>query len=352
MPGTPYSPSKRASIAEAAKYSPYREVALRFGCSISTVSRLARQRLETGHNKTKPRSGRPSKATPRTLARIRRLLLSFRFLSPQRILPLLATSNIAISISSLRRIMRGLGLKRCVARTKPFLTPRVKSLRFRYAQKHRDDDENDWRRTIFTDEAAIRLNGTVKTWVTREQGQAYMAECLVPKLHSAKAACMVWGAIWHGGRSQLHRFDCSGSSGKKKGVTAIIYRDQITKGILKRAWRRVNNRWRAYGGARIVEDGARIHTSAQNRLTGLRQNFVYLTHPPSSPDLNPIENCWAYLKRKLAHLPRRPTTVDDMFVKAQEAWAAIPQEVIDRTVDSMPRRLAEVRKGRGFTTKY
>ena len=164
---------------------------------------------------------------------------------------------------------------------------------------------------------------------------------------------MIWGAIWHGGRSKLVRFDTSGSGGKRKGVTAAIYRDQITRGELKRCWTNLNNSWRGYRGeSRILEDNARIHTANTNRDVGHQLRFKYIDHPPYSPDLNPIENCWSWIKRKLAQLPRRPTTMEELFLAAEAIWNSIPQAFIDRMIDSMPRRLEEVRKRRGLGTRY
>jgi len=352
MPGIPYSPSKRATIAEAALHTPFRLVAARFGCSISTVSRLVQQRQNTGSSHTPPRPGRPSTFSPRTLAQIRRILLKNRRLGLRHIIPLLHSHQIVLSLSTLRRILKVLKLRRQIARVKPFLNSRTRSLRYKYAVKYRYDGVQDWRRTIYVDEAAIRLNGSLKTWVTRGAKEAYLEDCMVPKLLSGKDSIMVWAAVWHGGRSELVRFDCSESQGKKKGVTGAIYRDQIIKQPLKHCWNRVNNRWRGYGGARIVEDNARIHTSATARHTAVRMGFKFMDHPPSSPDLNPIENCWALLKQKLAALPHWPTTRTGMFEAAYLEWQAMPQAVIDNTVDSMARRLKMVRKSRGFATKY
>ena len=248
--------------------------------------------------------------------------------------------------------MASMGYHRHVAREKPFLNARAMSLRHQYASVHLPDTHNDWRRTIFVDEAAVRMNGSVRTWVTRKKGEAYLLECLAPKLLSARSTVMVWGAIWYGGRSKLVRFDCSESEGNKRGVTAKIYSEQITCGELKSCWTRVNNSWRGYGGARIVEDGATIHTLPVNRSEGERMRFIYLQHPPSSPDLNPIENCWAYLKYKLSQLPRRPTTPNELFLAAEAIWKEIPQQVIDATVDSMIERITEVKKVRGAATRW
>lgn len=198
----------------------------------------------------------------------------------------------------------------------------------------------------------MRLNGTIKTFVTRRIGEAVLEECCIPRMRSLMGTCVVWGAICHGGRSELIRFDTSQSAGKRGGITAQVYMEQITRGELKLNWTRVNNLWRPYGGAKVLEDGARIHTSLTNRDGGASQKSRYLDHPPYSPDLNPIENCWSYLKRTLALLPRLLTTIDEMYEKAQAIWEEIPQPIIDRTVDSMPRRLRAVRKARGFATRW
>lgn len=174
-------------------------------------------------------------------------------------------------------------------------------------------------------------------------------ECLVPRFQSGRQSLMVWEAVWHYGRSELVRFDQSDSAGRRGGVTAAIYRDQITKGVLKRCWNQGSAWWRGYGRPRILEDNARIHTSKANRDTGHKQHFVYLDHPPSLPDLNPIEHCWAMVKKQLAELelPERPTTLDTLFEAAQEAWKEIPQGYIDNMIDSMPGRLEHVWRAKG-----
>lgn len=42
------------------------------------------------------------------------------------------------------------------------------------------------------DEAAIKLDGTMRTWMLRYGGEAYLSKCLVLKLMSARGTCMVW----------------------------------------------------------------------------------------------------------------------------------------------------------------
>lgn len=349
MVGIPFSPSKRGAMAGEATTKSYREVAAKYKCSISTVAYAVRQRRLRGTNTSPKRPGRPQTLSPRAMAHLRRIITKNRRLSLRRLLPLLSEHNLAMSLSTLKRVFQRLGLMRYIARFKPFVNKRAKLLRCLYSAKHQKDGLQDWRRTIFVDEASMRLDGHCRTYVTRASREAYREDCLFPRLHALRGSCMVWAAIWHGGRSELIRFDHSESEGKRSGVTAVIYRDQITKGELRRNWREVCAWWRGYGRPRIVEDGARVHTSPVNRIVGAKQGFRYLDHPPYSPDLNPIENCWALMKRKLSHMSPRPTTIDGMFAVAKDIWRAIPQAHIDATVDSMPWRLKEVKKRRGLS---
>lgn len=98
--------------------------------------------------------------------------------------------------------------------------------------------------------------------MTRGIGEGWREDCLMPRLRPLNGSCMVWAAIWHGGRSQLYRFDVASSEGQRGGVTGAIYCDQIIKGELKRVWNHVRTWWRGYGTPRIVEDGAPVHTAA------------------------------------------------------------------------------------------
>lgn len=95
-----------------------------------------------------------------------------------------------------------------------------------------------------------------------------------------------------------------------------------------------------------------MHTANTNRSVGLDQHFIYVDHPPSSPDLNPIENLWSILKRRVAGLALKPTNLEELFIELETAWWNIPQEYIDNILDSMERRMEEVISQAGCTTKH
>ena len=80
--------------------------------------------------------------------------------------------------------------------------------------------------------------------------------------------------------------------------------------------------------------------------------LIYLDHPPYSPDLNPIENTWSLLKRKLAAFIPRPTNPDSPFLEAQRIWRTIPQQDFDHMVDSMGGRMQLVIDHEGYPIPY
>ena len=290
----------------------HRQVALENGVAQSSVTCWAHLKATTGDTVYENHAGRHPKLSVRDLRHLHRLISRNRRANHQQILALLEEVQIKICESTLRHVMKDFGLHRRKARMKPWINDDNRQRRLAYAREHMGDTLDDWRRTIYVDEASVKLNGTIDVWVTREDGEAFMAECLAPKLLGGSESIMVWGAIWYNGRSDLVVFDKEGSEGKRGGVTAKMYREQIMQGELKRNWREVNGSWRGYGGARIVEDNARIHTAKENMEMRRKEKLVYVEHPPYSPDLNPIENCWSYLKGMLARRHRHATTTAEL----------------------------------------
>lgn len=77
-----------------------------------------------------------------------------------------------------------------------------------------------------------------------------------------------------------------------------------------------------------------------------------LPWPAMSPDLSPIEHCWDELGRRVRRRRHPPNTRDQLIQALQEEWAAIPQAVIQRLMDSMQNRVAACIRADGGNTRY
>ena len=107
------------------------------------------------------------------------------------------------------------------------------------------------------------------------------------------------------------------------------------------------------------QDNAKIHVSKAAKEWFEDHGIWVIYQPSHSPDMNPIEHVWRAMKSSLhrqhpdIHLLKN--NEDDVEVLKgwiKDAWEAVPQELIDRLILSMPRRLQALRKAKGWYTKY
>lgn len=75
-----------------------------------------------------------------------------------------------------------------------------------------------------------------------------------------------------------------------------------------------------------------------------------LSHPSSSPDLNPIETLWHKMKQHLRNHPQR--TWPQLRVKLQEIWDSFTPEFGEKLVRTMPNRVQAVIRAKGDVTLY
>ncbi|KAG1033787.1 hypothetical protein G6F43_013507 [Rhizopus delemar] len=72
-----------------------------------------------------------------------------------------------------------------------------------------------------------------------------------------------------------------------------------------------------------------------------------------SPDLNPIENLWDYLKVRLYAYETAPLSMKELLERAADIWYnEITKEYCEQLVCSMPQRLQLVLKEKGSEINY
>jgi transposase len=100
----------------------------------------------------------------------------------------------------------------------------------------------------------------------------------------------------------------------------------------------------------FAQDNAPCHKS-KVAIEYFRENHIeLLPWPAGSPDLNPIENLWGILKTNVAK--RFPKTKLQLEQIAAEEWAKIPQEVVKKTIISLPNRITQVIDRNGAKCDY
>jgi transposase len=83
----------------------------------------------------------------------------------------------------------------------------------------------------------------------------------------------------------------------------------------------------------------------------LKDNKVkVLEWPSQSPDLNPVENLWAEVKKHVR--ARRPTNLTQLHQLCQEEWANIHTIYCGKLVEGYPKRLTQVKQFKSNAIKY
>ncbi|GFX76648.1 uncharacterized protein TNCV_3163661 [Trichonephila clavipes] len=102
----------------------------------------------------------------------------------------------------------------------------------------------------------------------------------------------------------------------------------------------------------FMQDGTSLPYSSVYQSFLAAQNIPLLDWPGNSPDMNPIENVWELMKRKVAK--DVITNKTKLLEKIMHVWNHHPQmqETIKSCIDSMSRRIEALIAAKGGTTKY
>jgi len=147
----------------------------------------------------------------------------------------------------------------------------------------------------------------------------------------------------------VSRFTRAGGVEKYRGVCAKEFQQVMRQHLVPQAKRIL--RAKRQGPPVFLLDGATPHTAADTRNFMRARKIKYLKGwPPNSPDLNPIENVWAWLKRETEM--EKPGTGPELWRVAQEKWKRVTPARCHKYMCSFPRRLVKCIQRNGEHTGY
>ena len=101
-----------------------------------------------------------------------------------------------------------------------------------------------------------------------------------------------------------------------------------------------------------MHDGSKAHRNKKIDQYLEDCEVEFLDWPPYSPDLNPIENIWAWIKYKLYSEYGLLNSKDEIIEAVQAIWDQIDDDMIKRFCQHYEKRLHAVVASNGLQTKY
>lgn len=244
------------------------------------------------------------------------------------------------SQSTVCRRIKASHLKCRIAAKKTELTPQQKQARLIFALNFRLNEQQFWDRVIFSDEKIFQSSKKGKIKVYRPDNQRFNPRFVDRYRASGHFSVNVWGWISSRGMGVVWRIE-----GR---FVALTYRE-ILENIM------VPSVEQLYPENNYIfqHDNCPVHTA--NIVTQWIQNahIESLPWPSNSPDINPIENIWGVIVKRLYRRNFMPQNSEELWQCIQEVWEelSLEENFITRFM-TMGRRLQAVIDADGDCTKY
>jgi transposase/uncharacterized coiled-coil protein SlyX len=308
-------------------------IAARIPCHEDTVRHWLAQ--EDTHDS--PRSGRKRKTTAEQDAAIIAEAEATKFTTPRRIRRKLGMD---VSSRTIDRRLQEHGLFGRVARHKKKFSEAEKRKRLSFAEGYKSWTADDWMKVLFADEKLFWGEGFWgQVFVRRPKGQALNpAYCVDQDPHPVKVSA--WACFSGHGPGYMYIFN---ENMKAKRLKEILGTHLVESAELYFDIEHAEKWW-------FLQDNAPQHKSFLVRAWLFNNGIQCIDFPPYSPDLNPIENLWAELARRVEQF--QCDSMEELQDIVAEQWKETDKESLSKLARSMPERCQAVIDVHGDHTAF
>lgn len=318
----------------------WKDIAYILDMNISAAQMLLKRQQEIDELGEKPVIKKPNFETPivlkiKQMARenpkmaIRDFGAELRKEFPEKSIP---------SKSTIHRILANSGFKIISLKKKTMIFPRNQLKRMEFCAEMANYGPSFWDTVIWSDETTVRQMPQGKEIQVRvHSSNLEQFDEINPQTHSGGFSVMFWGCFSKLGLGPLVALEGS--------MNAQNYLELLRDIVLPEL--------NAAGRPMVfMQDNAPCH-KARVVMDFLQENNAEtLNWPPQSPDMNPIENLWAVIKKRRQKKYGVPPTKAALIEQIFDIWDNIEQDFINKLADSCNNRVNQVLKLKGKVSKY
>ena len=345
-----------------------------------------------------PRIGRPTKQTPETIQKTLENVRTDRYGREKTCADLagqLSNIGIQISATSIWRILRKAGMHKTKPTRKPGLTNEMKLARLRWCLDHQGWTLEDWKNVIWSDETSVVLGhrrGGYKIWRTKEE--RFLKSTIRPRW-KGYSEFMFWGCFTYDKKGPCHCWLPETKAEKTKATKEIAAMNVALEPVMKEQWELetglkrlglrnlpgVKPQWKwdvkhgklertkggggidwyryqtvvlipklfpfakecmeSYADTIVQEDKAPSHAHHYQQVVYNLAAVKRLLWCGNSPDLNPIEPCWPWMKRNTTK-KGAPQSRAEGIKRWKATWEELSQEQIQAWIERIPWHIEQI----------
>ena len=251
------------------------------------------------------------------------------------------TLSTSISTETVRRSLKKSGMKSIVKVKKPFLSAKHKKARLDFAFAHKDWTVEDWKRVIWSDETKINCLGSDgNLWGWKKAGEGLSSRLVEGTVKFGGGRLMKWGWMSWNGVGYCCKID-----GRMDGeLYTSILEDELENSL----------EWWGKSTDDIIfqQDNDPKHTSKMAKSWFKKHGIEVMEWPAQSADLNPIEDLWFHLKKRVGGYENGPNGMVEVWERVEKEWEEMKAEVCQNLILSMAKRVQAVLKAKGGHSKY
>lgn len=252
------------------------------------------------------RAGRPQQVTKHD---IRWLIATVRSASGVRdmcLQKLWKAVNLDLHPRTILTVLAREGYTRCKACRNHFIGRTIQEKWKSYSEEHLHITMDYWYKYLYSVECSFDTSKRGSSWVTGLSGEWFHDHCLQHSFPNVTGSVIVCGEIMYDWKSPLVFLKSIG----RKGVIAKNYMEQVLEPIVAPAFSDLF-RFNESSRGLYVENQAPVH-GVKLVLVEVKNSLSIPLHPwpPSSPDLNLIENVWRIMKQRIKARDTFPNTIE------------------------------------------
>jgi len=306
-------------------------IAKRFDCSEAYVTQTTQKFEQDGgyYDQRLNNGGHNKKIKESVKEEIKRVYKKNPSSTSNQVVQKCDAIGIFLSDRTIRRARSEIGLVPVKATLLPSLSQKNLAERLKYCQEHINDKFSN---VCFSDESCFQLMAN-KTVVWYNRGEENKPVLSAPKQNKK---VMIWGGISRRGKTPLyiHRLD------QKETVNADTYITCLEECLIDSMDLRYGE-----GMWRFLQDNARPHSAHDTKNFFKDQNIRVIQHPSYSPDLNPIEQVWAWMKKDIGK--ECFDNIEDLIEAIEDKWNELTIKFQNKLIDHHCEMVEKVLKNKG-----